>query len=357
MGRPVRICVVASSRFPLREPFAGGLESHSHALVSVLRRRGHDVTVFAAPGSDPLLRAEELAVEPFASTTTARADLAAPPEWWMREHHAYLTLMLALQRRDDIDVVHNNSLHHLPIAMAPALGVPVVTTLHTPPLPWLESAMAIAGTGTRFIAVSAAMQQLWAPTAASTVVHNGVDLDRWRPGPGGPRAVWSGRLVPEKAPHEAAAAAHRAGIGLDLVGPVGDADYVDRQLRPLLDDRVRYLGHLAQRELREVVARAAVAVVTPSWDEPFGLVAVEALACGTPVAAYRRGALPEIVDARAGVLAPPGDVPALAEAIRTAAALPREGARATAVGFGLDAMVDRYLEVYAEARGARPDAA
>ncbi|MFW6773813.1 glycosyltransferase family 4 protein [Nocardioides sp. CPCC 205120] len=342
----MRVCVVASSRFPLAEPFAGGLEAHSHHLVTELRRRGHEVTVFAAPGSDESLGAQHLDVRPFASTPTARADVAAPPEWWMQEHHAYLSLMLELRDRG-VDVIHNNSLHHLPVALSRIVDAPVVTTLHTPPLPWLESAVRLASERCRFISVSAAMAASWSPSVASTVVPNGIDPARWAPGPGGDRAVWAGRLVPEKAPHLAIAAARRAGMGIDLVGPLGDHAYVAEHVLPQLDDQVRHLGHLGQQQLNEVLGRAAVAVVTPAWDEPFGLVAVEAMASGTPVAAFARGALPEIVDDSSGRLAAPDDVDGLATAMRQAALLDRHAVRRRVEqAFSLRAMVDAYESVY-----------
>jgi len=360
--RSLRICVIASSRFPIAEPYAGGLEAHTAALVTELRRRGHRIDLFAAPGSSPALGAHPLPVAAFSSSPAARADLAAPPETWMAEHHAYLDLMLSLQRGPRrYDLVHNNSLHHLPIAMAAALDVPVVTTLHTPPVPWLESAVSMARGNCRFIAVSEATAAQWRPRVDARVVHNGVHPDRWPVGPGGPRALWSGRLVPEKAPHQALLAARRAGMPLDLVGPVGDPAYVEAQVRPLLDRSTgpstdseacyRYLGHLGQRELARTVGRACVAVLTPAWEEPFGLVAVEALSTGTPVAAYARGALPEILGPTTGRLAIPDDPDSLATAMRDAAGLDRAGVRAGAAAFGLPAMVDAYEQLYAEAVG------
>src|SRR5215213_2926962 len=134
----MRICLIASSRFPVAQPFFGGLEAHTAALASQLIDRGHSVSVFAAPGSDPRLNVAELAVRRLASSSAARADVGAPPAQWMQEHHAYLGLMLDLIRDggERFDVIHNNSLHHLPIAMAEAVVPPLITTLHTPPVPW-----------------------------------------------------------------------------------------------------------------------------------------------------------------------------------------------------------------------------
>lgn len=360
--RRLRVCVVASSRFPIAEPFAGGLEAHTAALVRELRRRGHDVELFAAPGSDPALGVRELPVPAFASSPAARADIAAPPERWMQEHHAYLGLMLDLAGQGGrFDLVHNNSLHHLPVAMAPTLAVPVVTTLHTPPVPWLESAFALAGpgggSGTHVIAVSERTRRQWQHCVDAQVVHNGIDVARWPAGPGGDRAVWSGRLVPEKAPHHALLAARRAGVPLDLVGPVGDATYVETHVRPLLDPpgpdaAYRHLGHLDQAALARTVGRSSVALVTPAWEEPFGLVAVEALCSGTPVAAYARGALPEVLGPETGRLATPDDPDALAEALLDAISLDRARVRERAVAaYGVEAMVDAYERVYDQAVG------
>ncbi len=352
--RRLRICLIGSSRFPIAEPFAGGLEAHTHGLASALLARGHDVTLYAAPGSDPALDAHLLDVDEFEPSPRARRDVSAPPPAVMREHHAYLSLMLSLQRtgRGAFDVVHNNSLHHLPVAMAPALQLPVVTTLHTPPTPWLESAMALAGASTTAVAVSEATARQWEGTIRARVIRNGVDIATWRAGGGGPDAVWFGRLVPEKGPHLAIEAARKAGIGLVLAGPLHDPTYFRDRIAPVLGDDVRYAGHLRGDDLRRLVGRSRVAIVTPRWDEPYGLVAAEAMACGTPVASFARGGLAELITEDGGRMAPPDDVPALVDAIRTAAELPRECVRRYAQAeLSLARMVDEYERLYAQLDG------
>lgn len=344
----MRICLIGSSRHPVREPFAGGLEALTHGLARQLVRRGHEVTLFAAPGSDPDLPVTELAAVPFHASPAARRDVNAPSDVWMAEHHAYLGLMLDLARAPGrFDVVHNNSLHHLPVAMAPLLHTPVLTTLHTPPIPWLESAIATAPATSTFVAVSRATSRAWAHVVPSTPIHNGVDTDTWTPGPGGGPAVWTGRLVREKAPHLAIDAARAAGLPIVLAGPVSDEAYFEDEISPRLAADAVHVGHLDHRALSRLLGRAAVAVVTPAWDEPYGLVAAEAMACGTPVAAYDRGALPEIVVDGVGALAPAGDVAGLAAAIGTARSCDRAAVRAHAVAHhSVERMVSAYEHCY-----------
>ncbi|NYF13013.1 glycosyltransferase involved in cell wall biosynthesis [Pseudoclavibacter sp. JAI123] len=341
----MRICVIGPSRFPISEPFAGGLEAHTHALITALKRRGHQVTLFAAPGSDPSLGVEFLDVADFSMSETARRDVGAMPAEWMREHHAYLSLMVGLARNssDRFDAVLNVSIHHLPVAMSGLLDVPVVTTLHTPPVGWIESAVRVDGAAGTFVAVSSHMREAWSDSIDCSVILNGVDTERLRPGDGGGPAFWSGRIVPEKGLEFAIDAANLAGVPLDIAGPAYDSDYFESAIRPRLGESVRYLGHLDHDVLFEHLRRASVTLVTPRWDEPYGLVAAESLAAGTPVAAFDRGALREILDDGSGRLAPGDDIHALAAALLQAANLPRAGARERAETFcSLERMVDEY---------------
>jgi glycosyltransferase involved in cell wall biosynthesis len=357
MTSPARIAIIGSARYAIREPFAGGLEAHTWALARALRQRGHEVTVFAGPGSDPALDVREIPVHWPRISQAARADVSMPADAWLDEHHAYLRLMLDLSRTQQFDVVHNNCLHHLPIAMAPSVPTPMVTTLHTPPTPWLESAIQAGPSPVTYVAVSAHTAHAWRGSASAEVIRNGVDLDVWPPGPGGGPAIWFGRLVPEKGPHLAIQAARAAGLELELVGPVADRGYFEGRIRPHLGPDIRYLGHLDHAALATRVGAASVTLVTPRWDEPYGLVVAESLACGTPVAAFDRGGVAEVLDPECGVLVDADDVPGLADAAVRAATLSRSNARARAVSHcSLDQMIDAYAGLYARL-SVRTDAA
>ncbi|WP_159927210.1 glycosyltransferase [Rhodococcus sp. WAY2] len=348
---PLRIALIASSRYPIRQPFPGGLESHVWYLARTLSGDGHHVTLFAGPGSDRTLGCAHLQVRTLDVSHAARQDVSMPSMWFMQEHHAYLQLMLDLSGplAESFDVVHNHSLHYLPVAMASAVPAPVLSTLHTPPTPWLESALAVRpGAGAHFAAVSRHTAAAWQHAVDDIeVVPNGVDLDSWPEGRGGPHLIWFGRLVPEKGAHVAVDAARRAGFPIVLAGPISDAEYFDRMIRPRLGSEVTYLGHLAQPELAAAIGGAAATLVTPLWDEPYGLVVAESLACGTPVAAFARGGIPEVLTPDCGSLVAAGDVQALARAIPDVVGRSRAAARAHARERCSERrMVDTYVGLY-----------
>lgn len=362
MRSPLRIAVIAHNHFPIREPYAGGLEAHIGHLTRALVHEGHQVTLFAAEDSDLGPAHPRLGIDTLHRSSAASAPFPLPGAAKDSDHQAFVALMrwLAEGGAADYDVIHNHSLHYVPILMAPRLGTPMLTTLHTPPFPLLEAAVgAVRRSNLTFAAVSRQAADAWAHTGIDmAVVPNGIDVAQWPAGPGGRYVVWSGRIVAEKGPHLAIEAAQRSGHHLVLAGPIVDDEFFRRKIEPQLGDRVRYAGHLEQHRLAELVGGAATALVTPLWDEPYGLVVAEAMACGTPVVAFARGGIPELVDERCGRLVRPGDVAAMAQAIPAASELSRSEVRRVAVARqGVTAMVAKYVALYrslpagSEARG------
>ncbi len=351
----MKIAIISHLKYPIKEPFAGGLEMHTHALADGLIRRGHQVQVFASADSDKCLNLGpmNLSALSYESTKDFEPNPDKFSEQFVREHHAYLELMLQLAD-GDFDVVQNNSLNYIPLSMASTISTPMVTTLHTPPFSWMQSAVRCERkrASVEYVTVSQQNARLWEGYLDDCpVIYNGINLDKWRYSARAEpeTAVWFGRIVPEKGTHLAVKAAHEAGLRFHFAGPICDQQYFDKEVQPLLDSSDTYHGHLCHRELIDLIGMCSVFLCTPCWEEPYGLVVAEALACGTPVAAFRRGALPEIVDINTGRFALPDDVSSLAKAAREAITLRRIDCRQRAEQVAsMERMVDEYVDLYTE---------
>lgn len=326
MTRMLRIVVIAPARHALREPHAGGLERMVWERVRSLRERGHEVLLCAPEGSDLLDGSPPELVLPAVRWPDARSasDTTYPTghlEGLDGAVRGAVRWMAAARER--IDVIDNHSLHGIVLDAAATLDVPIVTTLHTPPLPEVIAAHRRAPNAPHsFLAVSEHTRAAWVEHGvAATVLPNTFADGDWSLGRGGGGLVWSGRIVPEKAPHLALEAARLAGLPIVLAGRVGDQDYYEREVLPRLGGGARYVGELGQRDLDRLVGAADCALVTPMWPEPFGLVVAEALATGTPVAAFGSGGVAEVVaGAPWSSVVEPGDVVALARAATRLAA-------------------------------------
>ncbi|UWQ21319.1 glycosyltransferase [Jannaschia sp. W003] len=348
----MRIAVVSHVRHPVAEPFMGGLEAHSFHLCRALEARGHEVTLFASGDSDPRFRIEPV--------LPVHYDRDFP---WHHHHgtealnrHVDAGFSRAMRTvlDGDFDVVHNNSVHRYPPRLARQHRVPMLTSLHVPPFDALRRAVHSADAPwSRFAVTSEKQLGSWWPEGApeaAHVAHNGIDLDAWEFRPEGDgRAVWAGRILPNKGLHFAVTAAQFANMPLDIFGVVEDEQYFNALIRPYLSKTIRYHGHVDAKTLARAVGGASVFVFTPLWDEPFGLAAVEAMACGVPVAAIDNGAVREIVGADAGRFARPNEPAALGIAMKKAARIDRAVPRARVEAcYSLDRMVDRYEALYAE---------
>ena len=351
---PVRIALLAHARHPIVEPFAGGLEAHTSVTADALVARGHEVTLFAQAGS--VSRAEVVEIVE-AGLRYGRRRVGGIDAAELRLDEAYETA-LDVVALGDFDVVLDNTLSPVTYRREPDL--PTLTVLHTPAT--LERTNAVIDAGwepgplRRHVAVSAHTQRDWQPRLPAVGrVLNGIDLRHWHPDPvptsasgrrrtpaSAPYAVWSGRITPEKGLDVAIDAARLAGWPIRFGGPVSDPAYFAAEIEPRLGPDATYVGHLRRTELRAFLAAGSVLLFSPRWEEPFGLAAVEAMACGTPVAALPAGAAAEVVDRRAGVLARREDAASLAVALHAAARLDRRRVRASALRFDAERMVTAY---------------
>ena len=249
----------------------------------------------------------------------------------------------AFGRSAEFDLVHNH-LDWLPLAFSAHCRAPLVTTIHgfsdRRILPAYQAA------SSAYVAISDADRVPELDYAAT--IHHGIDLRTVAFSPsGGKDLLILGRIHPDKGTAEAVEIARRAGRRLTIAGPVQDQCYFTEQVQPHIDgDRVRYLGSVGSEQRSEILGSAAALLHPIAFAEPFGLSVVEAMAAGTPVIAFPRGSMPEVVDeAVTGFLV--ADVAAAAAAVEPAAALDRTEIRRVAERrFAAERMVDDYLALY-----------
>jgi glycosyltransferase involved in cell wall biosynthesis len=257
----------------------------------------------------------------------------------------------AYQAARDIgaDIVHDHTLIG-PVYADRFADVSVVTTNHGPFQSELGDYYRAIGGLTPIIAISHHQASTAAGIPIAAVIHHGVDLQRYSVGPGrGGYAAFLGRMCPEKGVDTAIRVARQAGIPLRIAAKMSEAAeqlYFDQRVRPLLGGNIEYVGEVGGADKTDLLGAATCLLNPIAWPEPFGMVMVEALACGTPVVATPMGAVPEIVDhGRTGFVC--SGVGALAAAVQSVAQLDRKACRAAAVSrFSAERMVSDHVAFY-----------
>ncbi len=321
----------------------GGTELVVSLLTEALVERGHEVTLFAS--GDSITRGRLASITP-APVRYGSAGPVRHPEW-VQLANAQACFRAAAGGA--FDVIHN---HAGPegMVLAAACATPVLTTNHLVYAPELRS---IWDAYPWFHhGVSASHGRTFPARGRLEAIPHGLPIETYPFGsPSGGDLVFLGRFSPEKGPDLAIEAARRAGRRLVLAGKVdpADATFYAERVEPHIDGRqIVLVGEADPDQKRRLLADAAALLFPIRWEEPFGLVMIEALACGTPVIGFGRGSLPEIVDnGRTGFVVVPGDVDGLVRAIEHLGVLDRRACRSdVAARFGLDTMVDRYEAAY-----------
>jgi glycosyltransferase involved in cell wall biosynthesis len=372
----VKIAIMAPLVTAIREPQRGGSQAFVSDLARGLTGRGHEVHVYAASGSqipgvevidtgvDPQSLAGTLyrafgpsgSLGPAGSAGTQPPGPATAEAAFARAYHSVQEVRY--------DVIHNHAFDAPAVRLAATLQAPVVHTLHLPPDRAVAAALRHAARDGRAPTVAAVSE--FHASAWRRVVRIDAMLPPYVPThvipwsrAAGDGAIFAGRLSPEKGAAEAIDIARAAGVPIDVYGDVYDAEYSREQIGP----RRAWPG-VAVREavprtsLWAAMARAAVVLFPARWDEPFGMAAAEAQACGTPVVAFRRGALSEvIVDGVTGFLVPTDDIAAAADAVGRTAGISRSACREHAEGHldlarSLDAHERLYRQVISPGIGA-----
>jgi glycosyltransferase involved in cell wall biosynthesis len=333
MPAPLRVAMLAPIAWRVPPRHYGPWERVVSLLTEGLVRAGVDVTLFAT--ADSVTSARLSAVVRSGYQETPGMDVKVSE-----------TLHLAnlFDQADRFDVIHNHA-DFLPLSSAALVATPTVTTIHGFSGPRILPVYERYNGRTAYVAISDADRH---PALQYTAtVHHGIDLDEFtfQPEPG-EYLLFFGRIHPEKGAADAIRIARFAGRPLILAGIIQDQDYFDREVAPLLTVDIKYYGSVGPQE-RDRLLGGALALLHPiHFNEPFGLSMVEAMACGTPVIAYRRGSVPEVVGEDGGYQVQ--DEEEAISAVHQAPHFDRAAARAR-VGrlFTVDRMVRDYLQVYA----------
>jgi glycosyltransferase involved in cell wall biosynthesis len=291
--RPLKVAITVDPIIPVPPTLYGGIERVVDFLVRELTRRGHDVTLFAHPASD---------------TPARLVPYGVPPHWGRRARLQELAQVGfgLFARRNAIDVVHSFGRLAALLPVLPLRRLPKIQTYQRDGVLWssIRTAVRLGGPSVAFTGCSSSVFRNRPPDGGWwQAVFNGVDVAKYQPTTAvdaDAPLVFLGRIERIKGTHSAIAIARSAGRRLVIAGnrvEGGDEpDYFDREIAPHVDgERVRYVGPVNDAQKNDLLGRAAAFLMPIEWEEPFGIVMAEALACGTPVIGFRRGSVPEVV--------------------------------------------------------------
>jgi UDP-glucose:tetrahydrobiopterin glucosyltransferase len=354
----MHIAVVAPLVTPIREPQLGGSQAVVADLAHGLAERGHEVEVYAAAGSvipgvtvvDTGVRADELTSLLYRVDRSSVADSHAGDA-------AFRTVFDAISQVR-YDVVHNHAFDPPAVRFACTLDLPVIHTLHLPPDASMASALDQASRSANpptIATVSKTAAAGWRRLArVDVVLPNGAPVNQipWSE-TGGGHLLFAGRFSPEKGAAHAIAIAQQADVPIDLYGEPYDAEYARDEVDCHSGEPdITIHGAVPRTEIWKFMARACAVLCPARWEEPFGMAAAEAQAAGTPVVAYDRGALAEVVrDGKTGFLVPADDVAGAAQRVRQVAMISRADCRRHAeANLNLEAAITAHERLYDQVR-------
>lgn len=354
----MKIAIIAHTLYPIKQPYAGGLEMITHLLCDKLTERGHEVDLYAHKDSDTnanLIPFRELASVVYNNDHNL-AEGCGVDQRFLEEHIQYSMALTKIAQKQ-YDVIHNNSLHFQPLILGNLVQTPFITTLHTPPFPWLKMGSIAIGKDCNqyYTTVSKRLGQVWGEYIEDyEVVYNGIALDNWEYEdlPKQNYLVFVGRICKEKGVEIAINFALCSKTPLKIIGPISNEEYYNTAVQPYLSNPlIEYVGHLKQKEINQIMLAAKATLFFSTWEEPYGLVIAESLASGTPVIAFNKGAAPEIITDETGILIDEDKPYNPNELVRKLETLTSKDCRERAESFcGSDTMIENYENLYIKLR-------
>jgi len=330
----LRVAVLAPISWRTPPVHYGPWELFASLLTEGLVQRGHHVTLFAT--GDSCTRATLSSVVPHGWSDDPEIDTKVAE---------CLHIAAVFERADDFDIIHN-SFDFLPLTYCDLVATPVVTTVHGFSSPRIVPVYEKYNGRTTYVAISDSDRDPRLDYIGT--VHHGIDTDAFELHvPTDPYLLFYGRIHPDKGTAHAIEVARRVGMPLVIAGIVHDERYFEHEVAPHVDgEHVRYIGAVGANTRSDVLGGAHGLLHLIDFDEPFGFSVVEAMACGTPVIAFRRGSMPELIDEGVtGVIV--DDVETATRAIARVGELDRTTIRETAVRrFSRDRMISDYESVY-----------
>ncbi len=362
----MRIALVAPLVSAIAQPYIGGTQALLADLAGGLHRRGHAVTLFAREGSAiEGVKIESIAVPASVSPATfsAPVNTGMADAGFFAQANLFLDLFLQLQQQaSEFDLIHVHAFDWPAYTLSTLVhALPVLHTLHLPAVASeINEALRVLeqrGHPLTLTTVSHSCAQTYAPfTSIDHVVYNGLDVKaipfQAAVAPDAP-LLFAGRISPEKGVEAAIEIAEQAETPLIIAGGIYDRNYYEQRIQPRLTSTgtpVTYVGQVGREALWQLMGQATGVLCPIAWDEPFGLAPVEAMATGTPVIAFRRGAMAEIIQhGQSGFLVEPGACAQAAAYVRDLSALSRQYCRTHVENrFTLETMLGAYERVYRE---------
>ncbi len=344
----MKILIVAGPFISLREPYNGGTEVFIVEHANELVRLGHTVDVIAKDADEKnLFRVIEFQESPL----SMKDDSYRPcPEPLGQQH--YQALQYSMFDVEPYDIIHYNSFIPEIYAVGALFKKPSVLTLHLPPL---EKFVLIYQFFLKHapvwpVTVSSRMGKQWQPLLSKNVevILIGTSLQKWKMKTERSNGylLWCGRITKEKNVEAAIQLANHLKKPLKIVGAIFDKEYFQNIVQPQLNGDVEYIAHVNQQKLNELAIDASAYLATATWEEPFGTVIVEMLACGLPVVGFATAIPPELRNSEVAIAADSHNWEDLIEPLHKVAKADPETCRDFAALFDMKKTSEAYVKLY-----------